>query len=500
MADLVRGLTICFGGVVKYGALTLTLSRYVRLLPVLLAILLFAGTSSAATLCVDGDTLANYIAAQSCFVNAGSGVQLLFSFDPAAFNYSTDSVSDPNGTGLTASNVTVFGVTGPGVQAGLRFVTPTFAVPGDATVADINLTFGVSIFFMPVGSNYRLTSAHLGMSNTLGPDSDAYIGVGETDQLNSAFNLALTAPPDPGDLANQNYSPQLSLSPNIDLFLFRPQSSVANWVESFDLSSSSAPEPGTLALIPGAMILFGLVRNRRYAKSLLPMLALLALFAAKSHASTLCTNLNAINGSPVAPGTTSLTIDKYIAYTTNFGGCSVNDMLFKFTSFTTSGTGSVIPTAASTKLIFSSTYFPATHTKDVQLNYLFNAGTTLASQNLVITFAYSVTAPTSKITKMTGSTTVTGSAPPPTRLTNVIPNTSPAATGSPFSGLNPSITFNNPLTTTFTVTDRFNLVGVNKHISTATDKFTEVVPEPATSLLISSALFGLGLIARRRKA
>jgi hypothetical protein len=45
----------------------------------------------------------------------------------------------------------------------------------------------------------------------------------------------------------------------------------------------------------------------------------------------------------------------------------------------------------------------------------------------------------------------------------------------------------------------FSLSGASKHISRATDKFTELVPEPVTSFLMSSALLGLAILSRRRR-
>jgi hypothetical protein len=487
---------------VKFRPLDVKAASFLRFLPLFVAIVPFASPASAAPLCVTGDTLADYIPTddtpKSCYVDAGLGVQLLFTFTKTSFNYLTDSASDPSSTALAAADFTVTPVTGPGLpQAGLRFQSTSFVVPGDATYADVNVTFGVSINFIPPGTAYLLNSAHLGLTGTpVTPDEMVLAG-----ESAISFNLSLTNPSAPTDVPDVIFGqPQTSVTPNIDLLAFAPGSQITSWVESFDLGdnqqNSNVPEPSTLALFPGAILLFGLLRGRG-AKTILPVIAVLTVLASKSHANAVCTDLAAINGGPVGSGVTSLMIDNYIAYTATYGGCTMNDMLFQITSFTTSGTAAITPEAAHTRLIFSITN-NGNLTRDVQLQYLSVATTTTipANQDLTFTFQYSVTAPTSLITHMTGSTSVTGA---PTRTTSIVPNTLPAASGSPFTGLIPNITFNDPLNTTFTVTDTFHLAGPGNHVSSATDQFTEIVPEPLTSVLMGSALLGIGLLSRKRR-
>jgi hypothetical protein len=460
-----------------------------RKLSLLLLVLpLCTSVGSAAPLCVDGDTLANYITAGSCFANAGLGVQVLYSFAPAAFQYFQDGSSV-----LTASDITVHTVIGPGSpEAGLRFDVANFIAPADGTFADINLTFDVSVALQPPGFIYQLSGAHLGVTSTLPADPNATAIAVESEQVNGAFNLQLINPADPNDLVNQNFPLQTLLEPNIDISVNTSGTQVTNWTESFDLTN--VPEPGTLAFIPGGLILLGLLRSKRYAKSILPLVALLVLSAVKSHAVALCTDLNTINGVPTSQ--TSLGLDKYIAYTTNFGGCTMNDMLFKFNSFTLApgSTGSTLASAASTALIFTLNNHTGSATDVIGIQYIPQA-TSTGTTSQTFSYSYTVTAPLFKITKLTGTTSGT--------LTNVARTTtvSPGATPTSFTGLTPSFAIADPLSTTLTVTESiaFSAVSGTKHISNMTETFTEAVPEPLTSVLFGSALLGIGLLARKRR-
>ena len=487
MADFGRvQLIVCFGGYVKYGSFDTRFGKYMRLLPLLLAILLFASTSSAASLCVDGDTLQNYINAGSCYVNAGLGVNLLFTFNPGSFTYSSDGTEN-----VFATDIIMSPVTGPGSpEAGLKFSTGNFTVPGDGTNADINVFFDVTIYNQPSAFQYMLSSAHFAINDLRGTGAV----FAEESEASQTFNLAINDPP--GTPTPDATYPLVGLvEPTTDIFI-RPNAQVFNWTTSFDLTN--APEPGSFLLIPGGLVLLGLFRAKRFAKSALPLIALLTLFAAKSHANALCTDLAAINGGPVVG--TSLGMDKFISYSSANGGCIINDMLFDFQSFTVTGgsTGSPLASAATTKLLFIFNNNTGSATDTVQLRYV-PVATTAPTEDQTFSFQYTVTAPLYQVVQMQGSTTATAGT---IRTTTITPNTAPAATGSPVVGLGPLITFNNPLNTTFSVNESFHLPASTDglHISGITETYTEVVPEPVTSLLMGSSLLGLGFLSRKRKA
>lgn len=460
------------------------------MLPALL-LLLCSQNASAATLCVENDTLAQYISAGSCYVNAGLGVQVLFSFLPGAYQFNTDSPT----LNVLASDITVQKVTGPGSpEAGLKFNVSNLTVPADGTFVDVNLTFGVSIYFQPLGKTYLFKSAHLGINDVLASDPSAVmIGV-ESENIQGSFNLQLIDPSDPSDVTDQDYIPVLTLQPNVDISTNVPGSKVTSWVESFDLVA--LPEPASMALIPGALILMGLLRKRKLVKSILPLVAVAVVMSGTSHAAPLCTDLNAINGAPVGPGTTSLGMDKYIAYSAQAGNpaCQMGDMLFRFQSFSASGTGVTLATAANTKLVFTLNNSTPTATQLVGIQYIPQA-TSTGTQTQQFSFTYTVVAPVYKVTKLTGATS--GTLGNVTRKLTV----TPGATPSPTTTLSPNVAINDPINTLLTVTEQitFSAAAGTKHISNLTETFTEITPEPLTSILMGSALLGIGLLARKRR-
>jgi hypothetical protein len=484
---MIQDVKLGFGGFVKHRRFGKNYGRYVRCLPLVLGLLFLTSAGFASPLCTTA-TLDTYIPGSgtfSCSVVAGLGVDLKFTFHADSFTYSTDGTQN-----FFANNILVTPVTGPGLpEGGFKFSATNLTVPGDGTSADVNVYFDVAVDSQPLGFSYRLHSAHFAMTDFRGTGAVFAL----ESEASGAFALEINDPPGT-PIPDAIFAPRTGLQPTTDIF-FRPNSQIFDWTTTYDLVN--IPEPGSLVLIPGALLLLTVLRKKSFLAGILPVLAMMTLLAAKSHASALCTDLAAINGSPVSPGTTSLGLDKYIAYSTANGGCLVNDMFFDFLSFSPppvgANTGSPLASAATTKLSFNLNMNTGTNTATVQLRYV-PIATTASSEDQTFTFQYTVTAPTFLVTQMQGSTTASSGVE---HTTTITPNASPSPVVSPV----PLITLNGPLNTMYTVTESIHMPNsVNGlHISGLTETFTEVTPEPVTSVLMGGALLGLGLLSKRRR-
>lgn len=229
--------------------------RYLALPGILL---LFAPAGTAVPVCVDGNTLSQYITAGTCAVISGP-VDLLFTFASDALLYSTD------GTGtLTAADIQVNTASNPaGKVAGLTFSSTKFNVPVDALYAYLNLTYTVSMD--PAGLPlYRIGSAHL-RANLTGTGDDLIFLLG-SEVTSGAFNLQIIFPDTGTNITDANYPYNFSallptIRPNVDLILTGADADVTSFTGTFGLLP--IPEPGSLTLIGGGVILAGLFRRRR---------------------------------------------------------------------------------------------------------------------------------------------------------------------------------------------------------------------------------------------
>jgi len=460
----------------------------------LLAVAVFGCQSAYASSVCTTATMAAYIAEGSCEIG-----NILFTFSSSAYSYR------PGDTSVPASDVIVTptGTGDAGDSTGFTFSTSgaSWETSSNPGLADVNITFSIALID---STNYWLKSTTLSVDPDL-QNPDGYVGIlaGESVQDLSknvlpGINLTIAGNTEVesiglGGTALSGTSNFLAkgVTVNKDLSLVvadSPNKVTVDGISEY-FTYGSTPEPGPFVLTAAGIGLLLLLRWKKALLGLFGPLALLVVGAGTTHATPLC-----------ASGVLSTYIGS--GYT-----CALGDATFSNFTYTATGNGTTAPTTSTNVVAIDEDGTVGFQVEPVWLvggteteTITFSFEVTTASYD-IIRFAASDTATANGTAKINSGSAATLKDGGSTLATEVFTCSSSLCLEGGMTELSVSPG------TTLLVTDEFFMtasgglpVTNSAHISNLTNTFEELIPEPATFILIGSALVGLAVAERRRRS